>query len=72
MTIFNDLSLNSAGAYPSIKLHFENGNEVLIEDVHFYSVYKINGAERVRVHTSADNPTEYGDVQYIYNTNYKH
>lgn len=72
MTIFNDLSLNKAGAYPSMKVTFEDGRELQIEDVHFYSVYEINGRERLRVHTKAEDPLEFEDVQYIYNTNYKY
>ena len=70
MTMFNDLSLSKTGVYPSMKIFFENGNVLLIKEVQFYTVFEINGVERLRVWTSANKPQEFEGVSHIYNTNY--
>lgn len=68
MTIFNTLKNN--GKYATLKITLENGTELVIENVQFYTPYEINGVARVRIHTrdKAD-PIEIENVNFLTNLN---
>ena len=67
MTIFNELK--NDGNYPTLKVCYEDTTkETEIQNVQFYTVYEINGEERMKVYTrDGEEPIELENIDYVYN-----